>query len=480
MNYLVYVFALVAVLAVNAEVDPGLRSTVSNAGIEYAKSIVQPMLIEEVSKMTFPSIEEKVHTPVGKVKFTISDIHFTEFAIAKSSITMTSPNVATVSISGMSMKLYLHWHYKKSFIHDSGHADVSTDGASTKISAEIGMDPSTGAPTVTISDTGFDVGSLHIKLHGGASWLYNLFIKAFHDKIRNSINKELRSKLSSTIGALVKQALESVPLSHDFGNGISLCYALADRPSVIDDFGGRFVAGSVAEFYATKEGRGKSPFKPSAMPKTTATSTPGPMLELFVNDYAINTLSFAFVHSGNTNMMIDDKNAPEEVKPMLVSDYYTKAVPGLVKKYGSKIPIRFDFTVTEVPTVMMQPEGFVMKAAATLGLDVFVNNTYTNVLDLDLSILVRGTASTKDTTLVGHLDVANVTATLKTSSVGDVSIPDMHDVVTITVNLANKQINDILAKGMPLPVVKGVSFVDPKIVWGSNYVVIATSFSYKP
>jgi len=484
MNYIVCALAFIAVLAASAEVNPGLRTTVSNDGIDYARKVSQPILIEEVKKLTLPDIEEKVHTPVGKVKFSITNMHLTEFNISKSSIVMTAPNIATVSISGMSVKLYLNWRYKKTVFHahvgDHGHADVHTKGASTKISAQIGRDPKTGAPTVTISDTGFDVGDLNIKLHGGASWLYNFFIKVFKGKIRSSINKELRSKLSSTIGTMVKKALASVPMSHDFGNGMSLCYALADRPSVISDFGGRFVAGSVAESYATKEGRGKSPFKPSPMPNTTATSAPGPMLELFVNDYAINTLSYAFVHSGNTNMQIDQKNAPEEMKPMLVSDYYIKAAPGLVKKYGSNIPIRIDFAVTQVPTVLMQPEGFAMNTAASLGLDVFINNTYTKVLALNLSTFVRGNASIKGTSLVGHLDVASITATLQASSIGDVSIPDMQDVVKVTVNLASKQVNAVLAKGVPLPVVKGVSFVDPKIVWGQNYVVIATRFSYKP
>jgi len=286
--------------------------------------------------------------------------------------------------------------------------------------------------------------------------------------------------MTDTIKQMISSALASIPLSYDFGNGISLCYALADMPLVIPDYGSRFVGGSVAEFYVTKEGRGKSPFKPSVMPKTTATSAPGPMLELFINDYAINTLSYSYVHSGNTKFVIDQKNAPEEAKPLLVTGYYASAAPGLVKKYGLDTPLRLDFEIAQVPTLYMQPEGFQLKTAAMLTMEVNESNTFTKVIGMNVDMEISGTVTLKDTSIFPHLDIINVTASIASSSVGNVDVKGMQDLIDFTTTYATSMINDQLAAGIPLPVAKGISFVDPKIVWGNNYVAIASSFSYKP
>jgi len=376
--------------------------------------------------------------------------------------------------------LDMNWRYTSSWVKDHGTADIQSSGASTSIKAAIGRNPKTGAPAITVSDTGFDCGDLEIKLHGGASWLYNALIKSFKGRIRDAINKEVRQKMQDTINQMLTKALSTVPMSYDFGNGISLCYELADDPAVIPDYGKRFVSGSVAESFVTKEGRGKSGFKPSAMPKTTATSAPGPMLELFINEYAINTLSYAYVKSGNTQMVIDDKNAPAEAKPLLVSGYYVSAAPGLVKKYGDDAPLRMDFEVGEVPTLAMLPEGFQLKTAGMLTMEVNQSNTFIKAIGMNLNILVAGSVTLKNTTIIPHLDVINVTCTIASSSVGEVDPQGMQDLIDFTTTYATAQLNDKFADGIPLPVVKGLTFVEPKIVWGSNYLAIASAFSYKP
>jgi len=464
------------VLVANAEVNPGLRSTVSNAGIEYAKNVLQPRLIQEVKTAKLPDFSGSGH----HAKVDLSQFHIEEFGIAKSSIVVSSPNVGTVSISGISLRLSFHWHYKyRHLVSDHGSADVHTSGASTKVSAHIGRDAN-GAPTVTVSDTGFDVGDLSIKLHGGASWLYNLIISNFKGRIRSAINKEVRAKMSSTIGTLVKEALASVPLSHDFGHGVSLCYALADQPSVISDFGGRMVVGSVAEFYATKEGRGKSPFKPTGMPKTLAKSAPGPMVELFMNEYFFNTFSWAFIHAGNLHMQIDQNSAPDQYKALFTTGHYASAAPGLVQKYGKDSLIRLDFDVTQVPTLYFQPDGFQLKTSAMLTLEVKQGDKYVKVIGLTLTLLSSGSISIKGTSVYGHLKTFKVTATVSSSIIGEVNVTLLQDLLNFVGSFVTGVVNKMLAPGVPLPVVKGVSFVDPKIIWGTNYVAITSSFQYKP
>jgi len=476
MKCIVYVLAFIALIAAAAEVNPGLRTTISNDALDYLRKTLQPVLIEEVKTAKIPDMSDDV----SHVHIYLTDIKLSEFNLEKSSVVLSTPNFGTLSLSGISVHLNMNWRYNAHIAKDHGTAEVHTSGASTSIKVALARNPKTGAPAVTVTDTGFDCGDFDIKMHGGASWLYNMIIKSFKGKIRDSINKAVREKMQDTINQMVTKALATVPMSVDFGNGISLCYELADDPAVIPDYGKRFVAGSVAESYITKEGRGKSGFKPTAMPKTTATSAPGPMLEIFINDFAINTLSYSYVNSGNTHMIIDDKNAPAEAKPLLVSGYYVSAAPGLVKKYGTDAPLRMDFEVGQVPTLYMQPDGFQLKTAGMLTMEVNESNTFTKVIGMNLNILVAGSVVLKNTTIIPHLDVLNVTCSIASSSVGEVDPQGMQDLIDFTTTYATSELNDKFANGIPLPVVKGLTFVDPKIVWGSNYLAIASSFSYKP
>jgi len=480
MNYFVLtVVVFLAVIAASDEVNPGLRSTVSNGGLEYAKSVLQPILIEQVKGIKIPDMEDKVHSPVGKIKIELSNIHLSEFGLEQSSITLTPPNEGVVSLSGLSVHLEFNWHYKAKFASDHGSGEAHTSGASTKVSAGLSKDDK-GAPVVTIDDTGFDCGDLSIKLHGGASWLYNVLISAFKGKIRSAVNTEVRKQITSTISDMIQKALASVPLSYDFDNGMSLSYALADDPAVLPDYGGRMAAGSVAEFYVTKEGPGHSPFKPTAMPKTTATSAPGPMVELFMNEFFFNTLSYSYIHSGNSHWQIDEDNAPVEAKPLLISGYYASAAPGLIDKYGLDAPLRVEFEVEQIPTLYIQPDVFQLQTSASLTMEVNQNQTFTKVIGLDATLLTAGVVSLNDTAVTGNLKTLKINATVTSSTVGDVDIKGMQDLIDFTATFATNTINERLAQGVPLPVVKGISFVDPKIIWGSNYVAITSSFSYKP
>lgn len=473
--------ACLAALLASAEVAPGLRTTISNGALDYIRSVMQPTLVKEVLNVKIPDVNTKVKSPIGKIKASLSQIKVTQFSIGHSSVSVSPDSLVTVSLTNVAVHVTMRWHYKtKILIRDSGHADVTTSTAHTKIVVRMGRDATTGAPTATIVSTDFDVGNLKIKLHGGASWLYNIFIKHFRGKIQSAVNNQVRSKMSTTVQTLLKNALATIPLSVNFGNGMSLAYPLADAPSVLGTYGGRLVLGSVAESYATKEGRGKSPYKPTSMPKTTATSAPGPMLEVFVNDYALNTFSYAFVHSGQADWKFDKSKASADKAKMFVTGYYETIAPQLVQKYGKTANIRLDLSVSQPPKVIFQPDGFNLQTAASLVLQVSTGSTFARAFGLTLTIGTKGTAALKGTSLTGKLSVLNVTATLSQSEVGNVDVNAMHDVVSYTASLATDLVNTFLAKGIPLPVIKGFTFTSPQLRWGANYLAVITGFTYKP
>ena len=85
-----------------------------------------------------------------------------------------------------------NWRYKYSLgfvkIHGHGSFDVSVSGLDFSVSATLGVDKD-GRPTISSTGCSSHVGNLHIKFHGGASWLYDLFNKF--------VEKQIKSKLQA-------------------------------------------------------------------------------------------------------------------------------------------------------------------------------------------------------------------------------------------------------------------------------------------
>ena len=48
-----------------------------------------------------------------------------------------------------------------------------------------------GHATLSCTDCSLDIGSLNIKFHGGASWLYNLFSSYIADDLKGSIQSQV-------------------------------------------------------------------------------------------------------------------------------------------------------------------------------------------------------------------------------------------------------------------------------------------------
>jgi len=481
MKYFAFILAFLAVIAA---CEPGMRTLLSSTGVKTIKEAVQPQLISEIYKMQFPEIKEKVHSPVGKIEIKLNNFNVEEFGIESSAVSIAPPNRGTITLTGVAMHLHLKWHYKaKLGVSDHGHAEVHTHGASIVLGGNITRDPKTGEPFVNIDDTGFDCGELSVKLHGGASWLYNLFMKTFEHQLRSEINHQFRKTLGSTVTSMLKQALAKVHPTYDLKYGVSLTYALADDPIVTPDFGNRLVAGSVAEFYVTKEGPGHSPYTPSAMPPTAVTKDPCPMLELMINEFSLNTLLYAYIRAGNGHIVLDPNTAPPEALALLISFYYCDPVPGLCNQYGYDANLSLAIDIDKLPTLSLQPDGFHLSATTLMTFSVIANGTTTPAFGLNFNIVASGTLGINGTNATSinataHLDSLKASATVASSSVGDINTDSLKQLIDSTIATALPDINDQLAVGFPLPLVDGVALVDPKFYWGSNFVSILSDFTY--
>ena len=94
------------------------------------------------------------------------------------------------TISGLFCNTHMNWHYREDswpHISDSGSADIGVSGVSVVVN--IHGFQSNQRPQVTVLSDGVNIGDLSIHLHGGASWLYQIFVNIFKGQIKDSIQK---------------------------------------------------------------------------------------------------------------------------------------------------------------------------------------------------------------------------------------------------------------------------------------------------
>lgn len=101
----------------------------------------------------------------------------------------------------------IKWYYKRlSFprVEDDGEASAVVSGATIKLCFNI-VSQLLGIPLLEVDHFNVNVGQFDVKLRNSkVDFLYNIFVKAFKDKIRNSIQKDLEQLFQDSLLHLTK------------------------------------------------------------------------------------------------------------------------------------------------------------------------------------------------------------------------------------------------------------------------------------
>jgi len=198
----------------------GVKVSVSQNALTYFKDQLLPLAEQAALTSVIPDMTERVHVPVvGGVDLTLKNMKLNRLSVQNSSIILNSGNSIAVGIVGLNVDITLNWHYREvnwPHISDSGSGEGSTTRAGGNIVFSLGSD-ATGHPTAVITSCGLDLSTLSIKLHGGASWLYDAIINMFHKKIIESLDKGVCKALTTDAQAAISQFLTQAPVQHDLG-----------------------------------------------------------------------------------------------------------------------------------------------------------------------------------------------------------------------------------------------------------------------
>jgi len=457
---------------------PGFKTTLSENGLSYLRTVGINLLNKFIGTLAIPNLSGEAKTPVGKIDWDLSEIHLDSFAVGSSNAQIVPNSGILLSLSGVYSHVGLNWHYKeKSWPHisDHGSADIDVDVSAT---VSLQITTSNGRPVLKVASDSVDVTSLKIHLHGGASWLYDLFVNIFSHDIKNAISKALTEAISQNIDQGLNKALSTLPISEPIGphQDAVINFELIGNPQFTSNY---MTVPELGEFYQHSNPQEcPSSICPRSQTPDILTSQ---MLQMIITDFVGNSAGFTFFNLGKLVLKVTDKEIPSWSPIRLNTSSFKELLPALYNDYPNDL-LQLNIYSTQPPHAVFTSQGISVLASGNLEMMVVLSNgDLVSAFTLSGWAQTSGTASLSGQTLSGSLVYLKGNFTLLSSQIGPFDVGLFDDLLNLLFSHGIiPAVNTILKKGFELPTIKGLTFINPSIGFGQNFIYVSTDVQYTP
>ncbi|CAN6182710.1 unnamed protein product [Urochloa humidicola] len=429
-----------------AAASPHISAVISQSGLDFAKDLLVSHAVVTLTPLSVPDIEKSMSIPlVGTVRMTASGIVLHGLAVTNSTVAVGDTGVV-VAASLASANITMEWGYSYSTwivtVSDCGNASIQVEGMEVGVS--MGMKNQNGSLKLSVMECGCYMKELDITLNGGASWFYQVFIDAFSNHIRSSVENAITQKimegalkLDSFLGNLPKKInLDSVAAM----NATFVNDPLFKTSSVEFDIDGLFIPSNET----TAPGDMLLGDIKFALPFGSSSK----MLWISLDEDVFNSVSALYFEAGLLQRMVD--RIPDQF--LLNTASWRFLVPQLYKKY----PVELDITVNVLDFGKIVP-----------------------VACMSVSVAVSGAAAVSGNNLGGRVELDYFSFTLKWSKVGKLHTVLVQSVLRIFLkNLFVPYVNSYLEQGFPLPIIKGFSIRDAYILTSYSKLIVSCDVSF--
>jgi len=456
---------------------PGFKTVVSQSGLSYLEGVGITYLEQKLQTLTVPDQSGDADTPIGHVDWWLTGIVVSDLSIGESSISIDPGVGLSLSITGLSIDFASSWKYRKnSWPHVSDHGTADITVSQTSVSVSLQVTESNGRPVVACTADSVNIGHLDIKLHGGASWLYNFFIGLLHGSIVNSIQSALTNAITQNIDNGANKALSSLPVNVHVNHEVEINYELLNNPVFT---AAALTAYQLGEFYSIADPT-ECPDQycpPDNLPDSITTE----MVQMIIGDYVANSAGYVFWQRGDLKAIISDKDLPAWAPIRLNTTYWSFILPQLTKQYPDNLMV-IELLSTNSPKGQFTPSGASITAEGDLIMNiVLANGTMTPAFILQGWVATAGQALLNNQTIYGNLSYLESTFSLNYSSIGNFDATTLQNLVNVLLSQGIVPgVNVLLEHGIQLPTVRGLEFINPTIGWGSGYVYVSTNVEYTP
>jgi len=378
-------------------------------------------------------------------------------------------------LSGISASISANWGYrKKSWPHLSGHGSVDIDISGVTVMVDIAFNDIGGHPGCKVIADNVAVGQFNIKVHGGESWIFNLFIDIFKNKIKDEVSKGMKNGIEKAIDNNLNQKLQSLPLRQTLQNILIADYTLVDAPR----FGANYmVLDCKGEFFSVKN-QVEAPFTPAQLPDLQGTDV---MVQISIAQYVPDTVGFALWKQGILVAHVDDSMIPKESPVRFNTNSFQYVIPPLWTAYPDKM---LEATIDPIasPEITFDP-GNIIGIRCQLEMIWYViigAGNSKQAFTLGIDITGKGKVSLVNHLIMVNITTGNITLSLRNSQIGTFDVSPLNDLAFLVIAEGIPFVNQYLTKGIPLPNLPGVEFINPFLGYGNGFIYVNTNIKYTP
>jgi len=379
-----------------------------------------------------------------------------------------------LDLAGVSASISAAWSYrKKSWPHLSGHGTADISVSAVTVVVDIGFSVANGEPTCAVLADNVNIGSFAIHIHGGESWIYNLFIDIFKNKIKEDVAKGIKQGIEKAINNNLNHALQTLPLKQPIQNLLLADYTLVGPPR----FASYMVVDLKGEFFDLKHPQ-EAPFTPSNIPDIQNTNV---MLQITISQYVPDTVGFALWKSGVLVINVDDKMIPPDSPIRFNTDSFQSIIPALYNLYPHK-DLKATVDPIASPLITFRSNGTI-HVGGQFEMIMYVcagPTNSTHVFTLGINVITEGKIYMKGNNLMINLTYGNVSVSLRQTDIGPFDVTILNNLFLLAIAEGIPFINHKFADGIPLPVIKGVTFVNPYLGFGDGFIYVNTDIQYHP
>jgi lipopolysaccharide-binding protein len=463
-------YALLVVLAMAA--PTGVHVTIYDSAFTEIVKSTQPVVTTLLEATPIPDITGTTDTPIGTIAYTLSVIKFVSIDLGEILITDVTNGISLGS-SGASGHITLDWHYKCTtcFIRfsDRGSADVTFD---LSVALDTIITASKGEPVLTVDSDAVELSNFNIELHGGASWLYQVFVNIFTHQIKEAVEKNLESSLAHAINDQGNAVLATAPLLVQLDPWVDLYYGMTANPIFDPSHLTSFHAGS---FVSKAQPTVTCPESSSPLPESINFD----MLQVFFSQYVANCAGYIYTRANVLHHTVTQVNLPANFPVQMNTTYFKQLIPTLYQSYPNEAMTIYVYAETPPISVFNESGAFVW-GSFFLNVSV-VGSSSRQVFTLLMDVSTQVDIAVAAGNLTGKVSFVNLALSQVSSTIGVIDVSQLDSVVGFGIqDIMLPWINKLFGIGIPIPIVDGVKVVDAEVTYANGYIGYTTNFTFTP
>ncbi|XP_016391149.1 bactericidal permeability-increasing protein-like [Sinocyclocheilus rhinocerous] len=471
MMFLWCVLVLVSLLSVATGTSAGVKARITQKVLEYGRAIGIESLQQKLRTIQLKDVSGTEKLDIGKVEYSITGMQIVNLGLPKSALRLVPGTGVMLSVGDAYISLRGNWRVKYSWIikaSGSFELAVSELAISTIIAVKSDV---TGRPTVSVTKCEAAVGSVKVRFHGGASWLYNLFDSFINKALRNALQKQICSLVTASI-AEMNHNLKTLNVLAKVDQYAELEYSMVESPVISNAM---IDLGLKGEFYNIGPHE-EPPFSPRPFLLPSQDTN---MLYIGVSAFSINSAGFVYHRAGALRLYITDDMIPSGSLNRLNTKTFGKFIPQIAKMSPGLMMKLLVETVKE-PIITLEPNNMTVQASSKVtAYAIQPNSILSPLFVLRLEASVSAHIYVTGLKLAGHVTLNKIDMSLAESYVGPFQVRSLEDIFTTVVkDVIIPKVNAGVKQGYPLPAIGKMQLVKSHLQVLKNYLLIGTDVKF--